>query len=164
MDMVAGTSAGRSAETSKFGTLDFSLRFSGERRYQPGARISGQVMIQAREPWQVVFAEAILFFRTEGMGTRDEGRAATVSLAPPGRDIMRTLDAPFEFTAPPLPSTYYGTHIKIHWLVGIYVQGKGGKVHGLIEIPVIIHPEPESVQMPEVIPGNAGKPVTVATL
>jgi hypothetical protein len=153
---------GSVTETSRMGTLDFSLRFSGDRRYRHGDRFTGQVTATAREPWTVVFAEAILFLRSEGMGNRNEARAATIALAQPGRDIMRTLDAPFEFTAPLAPSTYYGTLIKLHWMVGIYIQGKGSKVRGLIEIPIIIHPQPESIELPELIPGNEGKLVRVS--
>jgi hypothetical protein len=149
-------------DSSRMGNLDFSLRFSGDRRYRHGERFTGQVTATAREPWTVVFAEAILFLRTEGMGNRNEARAGTIELARPGRDIMRTLDAPFEFTAPLAPSTYYGTLIKLHWMVGIYVLGKGSKVQGLIEIPIIIHSQPESIELPELIPGNEGKLVRVS--
>jgi hypothetical protein len=148
--------------TSLLGNIEFSVRFHGERRYRPGGRIAGQVTLSAREPWQVAFAEAILFFRTEGMGNRDEGRTGLVTLAPPDRDIMRTLESPFEFQAPPVPSTYYGSLLKVHWMVGFYAQSKGGKVHGLLEVPVIIHREPDTLELPEVFPGNAGKPVTLA--
>jgi hypothetical protein len=148
-------------QTSHVGDLQISLRMNQERRYKPGDLIQGQVTVQGQENYRITFAEAILFLRTAGMGDCDEVRSATRTLLPPGKEVSRSFYGSFDFYAPPAPWTYYGTLIKLHWMVGIYVQTPGRKNNGLLELPLIIHPNPETLELPTIIPGNNGKPARV---
>lgn len=112
--------------------------------YAPGSQVRGQVTITSPDgPWECDSMELVLFWRTSGIGTRDEGIAHSEHLCEKDAKIPSHFTRDFQLTMPLHPHTYNGKLIKIAWHLGLYVK-KGWLSKQEIELPVIISP-PEKV-------------------
>lgn len=109
--------------------------------YAPGTNITGHVNITSPDgPWECDSMEVVLFWRTSGIGTRDEGIAYTEALCEKDAKIPSHFSREFQLTVPLHPYTYNGKLIKIGWYLGLYVK-KGWLSKQEVEIPVLISPQ-----------------------
>jgi len=110
--------------------------------YRPGDQITGRLHTQRSEAWDVRELSIALVWRTEGIGTEDTGTALIEHLQQPGRRVSPTAEFPFQFTAPPMPWTYHGTLVKIHWYAVVVARMPGLRGRANIEAPLVIRPKP----------------------
>lgn len=105
---------------------DFRMRIELQEagaQFVPGCMIRGQVVIEpVQSGTEVKSAELLLFWRTSGIGTRDEGVAETVALVAEGQTLPTHFSRDFQFIVPNHPLTYHGKLIKIDWYLGLYVK------------------------------------------
>jgi hypothetical protein len=93
--------------------------------FAPGETVQGSITIHCQQgPWTPTHAEALLFWRTEGRGDQDEGIAAAINLAEGIGEMPTSVTRDFSLPLPPLPWTYHGKALKVHWVLGVYLKGK----------------------------------------
>ncbi|MDK2972086.1 MAG: hypothetical protein PWP23_1841 [Candidatus Sumerlaeota bacterium] len=129
-------------------SLSLQLTLDGEaREYAPGEFIAGRAVIEAPEAWTAKYAELALGWHTEGIGDEDKAFTAIETLAKKGETPPRRIDHPFRLEVPPMPRTYHGRLIKIHWTIGLYARAKGAD-EVVLELPLTIQPRVAPVEAP----------------
>ncbi len=119
--------------------LQIELQSHPDPVYTPGSSIAGTVTITSPEDdWEATHLNLVLFWRTSGIGTQDEGVAESVDLHK-SVNIQRHFSNRFDLRAPLHPWTYHGKLIKINWYVGLYVKA-GWRSSQELEVPISIHP------------------------
>lgn len=108
--------------------------------FAPGDRIEGTVSFFSAESWEVRNCDLVLFWTTEGRGTTDEEEAVAIELARPGKRVSSNETMRFSLVAPPMPWSYHGTLLKIHWKLGVFFRPQRGK-RGGADVPISIHPD-----------------------
>ncbi len=141
-------------------TLQINLQSHPDPAYTPGSSIAGTVTITSPEDnWEATLLNLVLFWRTSGIGTQDEGVAQSVDL-PKSANIQRHYSSRFDLTAPLHPWTYHGKLIKINWYVGLYVK-TGWRSSQELETPISIHPAKHNItddQQPVIFYDEHGRP------
>ena len=122
---------------------DLNLQISiyqNQDTFEPGSTIRGTINITCPEgPQEVKSVDLVLFWRTEGIGTTDEGEAVRMPLVDKEMELPRFFTRDFSMEAPAQPYTYQGTLIKINWKLGLYVK-KSWISTDEIELPITIKP------------------------
>lgn len=119
-------------------TLEVEPAAAPDGVFRPGDPIRVTARFETASPWEVAYAEVILFWRTSGKGTRDEGVAAIWRPLRAGERVdVGAIEPSFTFVAPPLPPSYAGRLLKIEWFAGLYVRPKGMK-ESEVEMRVVI--------------------------
>lgn len=124
--------------------LELAIRLDdANAAYAPGASVEGEWTIGAFEQWKADFVHLMVGWRTEGRGDQDQGLAARDEIY--GKDhLVPSYDKRrFAIRLPDLPWTYHGRMIKIHWSVILLAKADGEK-EIFAEVPIIVHPQPES--------------------
>lgn len=126
--------------------------------YAPGSKLRGRVTISSPTgPWKADAIDLVLFWRTSGIGTRDSGVGASLSLCEKDTELQSHFARDFEFDLPLHPYSYSGRLIKINWFIGLRVK-KGWLSKQELELPIEVRPavfEPD-ITSPE--PGAAPSP------
>ncbi len=108
--------------------------------YEPGSELRGQVVITSPDgAWEADSIELVLFWRTSGIGTRDEGVAESLPLCKKDEKIPSHFTRDFEVQIPLHPYSYSGKLIKINWHLGLYVK-KGWMSNAETEIDLVVRP------------------------
>lgn len=115
-----------------------------ETAFRPGARITGEVRVEAQAAWDVDLLDLVLYWRTEGRGNTDDAVVQTLAIATKGEQAPPRIVRQFTFQLPILPITYHGVTIKIYWTLGLYAKAHG-KVEQFCELPITSHPNPANV-------------------
>jgi hypothetical protein len=120
--------------------IETRLEIEGDRNSAPpGATITANVALHATRPWTVKRAELALAWYTEGRGMADEAVVQRVELFPPGSEAPATFRRSYPVAIPPVPWTYHGNLVKIHWVLQLVVQHKGGPEQ-ITDLPLQVHP------------------------
>lgn len=126
--------------------------------YEPGSKLRGRVTITSPTgPWKADAIELVVFWRTSGIGTRDNGVGASLSLCEKNTELQSHFARDFEFDLPLHPYSYSGRLIKINWFVGLRVK-KGWLSKQEFELPIQVRPAgftPE-IEPPETDVATAG--------
>ena len=119
-------------------------------------------------------AELLLYWRTSGIGDKDENILETIALVPPGGELPSVFARDFMFTLPPMPWSYAGRLIKINWYVGVFIKAgwmKSAEVETLIEVrpasrppldgvdPNVAEPRESTDEPVEIFYDKDGRPV-----
>lgn len=99
------------------------VRLHDDRRaYRPGEPLAGTIMLHGmrRDELKSVTMQVLWF--TEGKGDRDDGIVYSEEL-----DLRGGPDFPFSVILPPLPLTYHGYLVKIHWCVRVKADRRRGR-------------------------------------
>lgn len=107
----------------------------------PGGRLDGNVSILLPAGTSIASADIVVFWRTEGRGTTDEGIVLTEPLPLAGAPAGGQIEHFFSVQLPQIPWTYHGRLIKIHWFAGIYVKPIHGSEAGK-DAGFVLHPDP----------------------
>ncbi len=122
---------------------DVSIRIDDDaHEFHPGDSVSGTVVLKYREPWDVRYLDVVAGWRTEGRGDQNSSAEATQRLFRKGENVSPLMERGFRLRLPVMPWTYYGTYIKLHWIIGVYVKPMRG-FESQFELPIIVHPRPE---------------------
>lgn len=129
-------------------TLSIELR-GGQQRYCPGDRVEGNATISTGGDEISARVQLALYWKTEGRGDDDTGTVALEELNTEGRQLPPISQLPFSFVLPPLPWSYQGVALKIHWYVGLFLVYRI-KRDNFAQVPLIVHPNPDSMPLPSV--------------
>lgn len=109
--------------------------------YRPGGHVSGRVTITSPTgPWKADAIELLVFWRTSGIGTRDNGVGSSIALCQKNTEIPSHFTRDFQLQIPLQPYSYNGRLIKIDWFVGLRVK-KGWLSKQELELPIEVRPE-----------------------
>ncbi len=95
--------------------------------YRPGETITGTAEIMADRDLNARSVAAILYWKTEGRGDKDEEEAANQVLHQGTLPAGRPMPFNISFTVPQAPWSYSGTLLHIHWFVEIRIDIAFGK-------------------------------------
>lgn len=112
----------------------------GDSEYRPGDELAGVFVIPDELPADTTSVELSVLWHTSGKGTEDLGVIHYQGwTAADGTLEDRPNPCPFAVRLPPVPWTYDGVLVKIHWLVRVRVRfGRTGEV--VREVPFTLSP------------------------
>jgi hypothetical protein len=93
-----------------------------KREYRPGETLAGTIMLHGMRQDELKSVAVQVLWFTEGKGDRDEGVVYSDEL-----DLRGGPDFPFSLILPPLPLSYHGHLLKIHWCVRVKADMRRGR-------------------------------------
>jgi hypothetical protein len=104
-------------------TLSGGEAAGGLMRFEPEGMLQGSVQVVPQEDIRCNAVRIRLQWHTEGRGTRDEGIAAEIPMAPQGTLQARVpLSQQFNIILPKAPWSYAGHYINIVWELKVTID------------------------------------------